>query len=208
MYLGFNEVRNLVVTASLADTFKNDVKVGCYSRMGLWRHLVSVATASRFVASRCGLRQFEEAYIAGLLHDFGIILMDQFLHRTFTDVMRAVIGGQPLCQTERQQFEFDHTQLGERVAGYWNLPASATAVIRYHHGADACGIDSRPIVQAVEVADFLCSAKQRSAVGTRRVESPSGATFAALSIDRQGYTVLWKDLDDELAKADRLMACE
>lgn len=207
-YLGFTEVRNLVVTASVADVFQSDARIGCYNRRGLWRHLVSVAVASRFVASRCSIQRFEEAYLAGLLHDFGVILTDQFLRRAFYDIVTLVVGGRPLCESERERLGFDHTQLGERVASYWHLPASATAVIRYHHGADACGSDDRPIVQVVEVADFLCSAKERSAVGARRIESPSGATFAALSIDRQGYTVLWNDLDDELAKADRLMAFE
>ena len=207
-YVGFNEVKNLVVTASMAGVFKHDTTVGSYSRRGLWRHLVSVAAASRFVASRCGIRGFEEAYIAGLLHDFGIILMDQFLHNAFNDIVRVVATGKPLCESERQRLGFDHTQLGERVAGHWRLSASATTAIRYHHCADACESDNRPIAQAVEVADFLCSAKERSAVGIQRVDPPSGSVFAALSIDRQGYQVLWDDLDRELAKADALMTLE
>lgn len=207
-YLGYNEVKNLAVTASLADIFKADATVGCYSRKGLWRHLVSVAVASRFVASRCGVRRYEEAYMAGLLHDFGLILMDQFVHKAFNDIVRVVSTGRPLCECERQRLGFDHTQLGERVACHWNLPASTMAAIRYHHRADVCEGDSRPIAQAVEIADFLCSAKQRSAIGIGRVDSPSGSIFAALSIDRQGYTVLWDDLDRELAKADVLMGLE
>src|SRR5574337_81806 len=92
-YLGYNEVKNLAVTASLADIFKADAAVGCYSRKGLWRHLVSVAVASRFVASRCGVRRYEEAYMAGLLHDFGLILMDQFVHKAFNDIVRVVSTG-------------------------------------------------------------------------------------------------------------------
>lgn len=207
-YLGYNEVKNLAVTASLADIFKADAAVGCYSRKGLWRHLVSVAVASRFVASRCGVRRYEEAYMAGLLHDFGLILMDQFVHKAFNDIVRVVSTGRPLCECERQRLGFDHTQLGERVACHWNLPASMMAAIRYHHRADVCEGDSRPIAQAVEIADFLCSTKQRSAIGIGRVDSPSGSILAALSIDRQGYTVLWDDLDRELAKADVLLGLE
>lgn len=146
--------------------------------------------------------------MAGLLHDFGLILMDQFLRKIFNDIVIAVSTGRPLCDCEQQRLGFDHTQLGERVACHWNLPASTMAAIRYHHLTDACEGDSRPIAQAVEIADFLCSAKQRSAVGIGGVDSPSGSTFAALSIDRQGYQVLWDDLDRELAKADVLMALE
>lgn len=205
-YLGCNEIKNLVVTASLAGVFKTDGVVGCYNRRGLWRHLVSVATVSRFVALRCGIRRFEEAYIAGLLHDFGIILMDQFLHKAFNDIIRMVASGRPLCESERQRLGFDHTQLGERVAGQWNLPASTLAAIRYHHCADACATDNRWIAQTVEIADFLCSAKQRSAIGIPRVDPPNSSAFTALSLDRQGYAVLWDDLDGELAKADALMA--
>ena len=206
--VGLNEVKNIAITASLADAFKADAMVGCYSRKGLWRHLVSVAAASRFVASRCGIQRYEEAFMAGLLHDFGLILMDQFLHKVFKDIVMAVSTGGSLCECERQRLGFDHTQLGERVAGLWNLPVATMAAIRHHHRADACEGDSRPIAQAVEIADFLCSAKQRSAVGIGRVDSPSGSTFAALSIDRQGYTVLWNDLDRELTKADALMSPE
>jgi hypothetical protein len=61
------------------------------------------------------------------------------------------------------------------------------------------------IVQAVETANFLCSAKGLSSVGTQYIGTPSKSTLRGLSITREGFRVLWDDLDHELVKVQALI---
>lgn len=203
--LGFNEVRDLAVTASVADLFGKEVEVGTYRRKGLWRHLVCVALGARMVASRAGLEKFEEAYLAGLLHDLGIILIDQYLHQAFLEVVRDLSPDSTLCAIERRHLGFEHTQLGSRVAENWRFPEHALATIRFHHSSDAYTGNHQSVVQAVEVANYLCSSKGISSMGVKNVPAPPRSAFDALSIGRHELKVLWTDLDQELTKAEDLI---
>src|SRR5690606_832545 len=56
--LGFNQIRNLAITASVSDSFKTDNVSGPYRRSGLWRHLVSVGICARLVAARTRMSNF------------------------------------------------------------------------------------------------------------------------------------------------------
>lgn len=203
--LGTNEVRNLAMTALIAERFKKDAVVGSYTRRGLWRHMVCTALTARLVASRAGLRTFSEAFLAGLLHDVGIALLDQYLHQPFVGIVTALKPGMPLCPIEREQLGFDHAQFGARVAEQWRFPPIILAAIRYHHASERCSDESRPIAQAVEIANFLCASKGIRSIGASHVGFPDVSTLNALSVDRQGLKVLYDDMDGELAKAHTLI---
>ncbi|MCZ7626171.1 MAG: hypothetical protein C3F12_12290 [Candidatus Methylomirabilota bacterium] len=203
--LGTNEVRNLAVTALIAERFKGDVVVGSYTRKGLWRHMVCVGLAARLVASRAGLRTFSEAFLAGLLHDVGIALLDQYLHRPFAEVITTLKPGVSLSQAERAQLGFDHAQFGARVAEQWRFPPVILSAIRCHHAPERCSNESQSIAQAVDIANFICTSKGIRSMGASSIAPPSLPTMTALSIDRQGLKVLYDDLDAELAKAHTLI---
>lgn len=203
--LGTNEVRNVAVTALIADRFEKDVVVGAYTRRGLWRHMVCVALASRLVTSRAGLPTFSEAFLAGLLHDLGIALLDQYLHERFVAIIKAFQPGMSLCEAERERLGFDHTEFGATVAERWHFPAVTLAAIRHHHASERCGGEYRTIAQAVEVANFICTSKGIRSVDTQQAVPPSLSTLAALSLNRQGLKVLDDDMDGELRKADSLI---
>lgn len=203
--LGTNEVRNLAITALVAERFRGDSIVGSYTRRGLWRHMVCVALTSRLVASRAGLRTFSEAFLAGLLHDVGIALMDQYLHQQFSGIMTILKPGTFLCQVEHGRLGFDHAQFGEKVAEQWRFPPVILAAIRHHHAPECCSDEFRAIAQAVEVANFLCTSKGIRSMGISHVAPPHLSTLNALSISRHGMKVLYDDMDGELAKAHSLI---
>ena len=120
--LGFNQVRNLAITASVSDSFKNDTVCGTYRRSGLWRHLVSVGICARLIAARTRLSNFEDAFLAGLLHDFGIIIEDQHVPKGFRAMINSLNDPRPLTDAEQMFLGFDHTLLGARVADNWKFP--------------------------------------------------------------------------------------
>ncbi len=202
--LGFNTVKDLAVTASIAQIFKDKTTIGTYNRAGLWKHLVCVGVASRMIASRSGLQQFDEAYMCGLLHDIGIVLLDQHHHQQFEEVALNVSDAEPTTSTERRILGFDHSQLGSEVAGKWGFPDSVVLTIKHHHDSSRCAEEVRPIAQVVEIANFLCTKKNINSMGVSNLPAPAGETFAALSIGRNELKVLFQDLDEELEKSREL----
>ncbi len=202
-YLGFSQVRNLALTASVSDIFKSDEQIGTYRRHGLWRHLVSVGVCARMIAQRQGMSNFEDAFLAGLLHDIGIILEDQQAHAPFRVVMESLRTDATLVEVEREVLGFDHCVLGEMLAESWRFPVVTRAAIRYHHASARCTGEARAVVQTVEVANVLCTLKGYSSVGVKLLRPPLDAC-QALGLSKEDLLVLATDLDAELKRNDSL----
>lgn len=203
--LGFSTIKNLAVTASVSQLFRDKTPIGPYSRPALWKHLVSVAVAARMISARCRISQFDEAYMCGLLHDIGIVLIDQHQHPSFVQIIGSLTPDAETTTKEIEVLGFDHTQVGAAVGEKWGFPACVVDAIRFHHDSSRAGDSHRQIVRAVEVANFLCTRKGVGSTGVQNLRIPKPETFSSLSIGREGLKVLIEDLDQELEKARELM---
>jgi HD-like signal output (HDOD) protein len=196
-YLGCKQVRNLAIAASVSDLFKKDEPIGPYRRTDLWRHFISVGVCARLVAMRLRLANFEDAFLAGLLHDLGIILEDQHAHQPFRSAMLALDPGRTLIEIEREYLGFDHTIVGDRVAARWNLPESVRAAMRHHHASAGYRGAETTVLHCVEVANMICTLRQISSVGLNLLK-PSNDAIRGLGLKKEDVVVMAQDLDREL----------
>ncbi|MHB8863294.1 MAG: HDOD domain-containing protein [Pirellulaceae bacterium] len=197
-YLGLRQVRNLAMTATVSALFHKDDRIGPYCRSQLWQHSVSVGICARMIAMRQKMNNFEEAFLAGLLHDIGIVLEDQHAHMAFVAVIQSLDQTRTLAEVERSHLGFDHTTLGEKVASIWRFPEAAKASIRHHHASVGYRGAHSDIVRCVEVANLICTLKGIPSVGLKLVKISQPA-LAGLSLTREDITVLAADLDQEIA---------
>lgn len=202
-YLGFNQVRNLALTASVGEIFKHDRQIGTYCRSELWRHMVSVGVCARLVAVRCRLDAFEDAFLAGLLHDVGIIIEDQHAHKHFVAALHGMQPDEPLCKAERRTLGFDHCDLGAELAATWKFPPIVEAAIRYHHASQRYKGEQAEVVTCVEIANVVCTLKGASSIGQNRLAPPLEALKAA-GFRKNDVVVLARDLDGELERNKNL----
>ena len=200
--LGFKEIRNLAMTAYIAQLFKKGSGHGTYTREGLWNHMIGVGIVSQLVAETCRRVPPREAYLAGLLHDLGLILEDQYLNKPFCQVIDLLTDETPLPDVEHKVMGFDHAELGEYVAGQWGLPRHLTAAIRYHHSPLEYEGEHREMVCVVALADFFCSVKGLAQLGVRNMQMPPSEVFAALGLSKQHISQIWDQLDEALKSAD------
>jgi HD-like signal output (HDOD) protein len=198
-YLGLKQIRNLAMTASVADLFKKDQTIKCYHRRGLWQHLVSVGICARLIAMRRKIADYEDAFLAGLMHDVGIVLEDQHLHQAFVRVIESLDGQRTLAETERGQLDFDHTMLGERVAEQWKFPEAVRSAIRYHHGSVCYRGPAVDVLRCVDVANLICTFRGISSVGMKLVKV-CPAALEGLSLSNDDVVVIAEDLQDELTR--------
>jgi len=205
-YLGPQQIRNLVLTACMSDVFKGeDELIGTYRRSNLWRHLVAVGVCSRLIAMRCGIENFEDAFLAGLTHDLGIILEDQYLHAGFRRMLTSLDARVPLEDSERREFGFAHTELAARVAERWGFPDLVIAAIRGHHGDERFSGEHLRAVRCVEVANMLCTLKGLSSVGANLLH-PAVPAVNGLGLTKPDLEALLIDFDEELARHTALFA--
>ncbi len=135
VYLG--EKRVLLLTLSVfTEIFYQQADQG-YSLVkgGLYRHALGVAYVAEKIANFTKLIKGDHAYTAGLLHDIGKTVLDQFLASDYPLFYRKVLEdvNRPLLQIEKELFGYSHTELGEKLSVKWGLPDSLTEVIAYHH---------------------------------------------------------------------------
>lgn len=200
--LGFKEIRNLAMTAYIAQLFKKDGGYGKYTREGLWNHMIGVASVAGLVAERVGGVPPREAYLAGLLHDLGLILIDQYLHKPFCRVIDRLTEDCDISELEHEIFGFDHCELGEFVAAKWNLPEHLVKTIRYHHHPLEYDGEHRNLVNVVALANFFCHLKGYSSLGVPNKLMPPIELFAALRMNDSMVAAIWNDLDDVLQSAN------
>jgi HD-like signal output (HDOD) protein len=199
--LGFNQVKSLAVSLSVADVFRQAEPMGTYSRSGLWKHMVCVGAVAKLIAMRTGSGLFEEAFVAGLLHDLGIILMDQYAHPQFVQVLeRSNQTARPMYEVERELLGFDHGALGAEIGRRWRFPPATLAAIEFHHRGAAAPKEAATIVACVELANAICTKKGMSSTGSGVIAPPRIEALQLLRINREGLLVLMDEVDQEVAK--------
>ncbi len=153
--LGFEEVRNLVVSLSLTGTFSGDLGFEEFKTSDLWIHSVGVATTSKMLAELLPELDQDELFTAGMLHDLGIFLMCLY----FTEEFREILNIQkekeiPLWEAE-MQYGLTHGEVGGYLVARWGLSDLLINVVRYHHHPQGAGPYARAAA-AVFLADGLC----------------------------------------------------
>ncbi|OIP44546.1 MAG: hypothetical protein COZ12_07185 [Deltaproteobacteria bacterium CG_4_10_14_3_um_filter_60_8] len=129
-------------------------------RGGLFHHALGTARVAEELARFTGRADAEVAFTAGLLHDIGKIILDQYLAASSPYFYRTVhAGGRELCEVEHEQFGIDHTDMGRRLGEEWALPDNLIEVISHHHDPEHATLD-RDLVTLVYLADLLMAGFQ------------------------------------------------
>jgi putative nucleotidyltransferase with HDIG domain len=204
--LGLREIRNLAMTVFVSRIYDGASAHGTYKRENLWSHCVGVAVASRLVARVCGRGAAEEAYIAGLLHDIGLILLDQTLRKHFHKVLDGLDEATPTHIVENRILSFDHALLGGFVARKWNFPDSVADAITFHHQPWCYTGPHKDLVHVVAVANYLCSRTGLTSLGVHNVAPPPDEVYSGLGLDQVTLAIIWDELDTALDKATALAA--
>lgn len=204
-YLGLKQIRNLAVAVSVSQLFRAQGGLGPYNRAALWHHMVAVGICARLLARHIGLAETEDVFLAGLLHDIGIVLEDQYVHQQFCRIIRALSPDKTLVELEREHLGFDHAMLGGRVAERWRFPHMVTAAIFHHHASSAYQEEDKSAVRCVELANALCSLQGHTSVGMNLVRNVDPGSlelpFSNGELDR-----LAQAAKEELAKSVNLFS--
>jgi HD-like signal output (HDOD) protein len=126
-----------------------------------WRHLLGAATAASVVVRRqpdlAGDIDEESAYLLGLFHDVGLlVLAGQYAKEYRATRHAARASKQPYHVVEREVLGTDHGEMGALIAMSWGLPDHVVETIRVHHSVATADPEVRRRVELVQLAEHIC----------------------------------------------------
>lgn len=173
--LGLNAVKNIAIAASLAKLFRGGELTPFFSAKELWDHSNSVAIACKLLSDRLGMGLGDEAYLAGLIHDIGIMVEMQYDRSNLIDALdrcNADVTGRPsvsLLETEEEIFGANHQDFGKGLCDKWKFPTPFMAAAGYHHRPTEAPTEAKKIVYVVHAADKIAAALE----GGFKLDNPS-----------------------------------
>jgi putative nucleotidyltransferase with HDIG domain len=131
MTLGMRAVSALALSTSIYDlSGKWQVTI---DRQRFWRHSLEVAMAARMIARESGYAYPEEAFICGLLHDIGILILEKSFPEKFERIWKQAEAGEDIAELEERIWGTNHARVGQFLLEQWGLPSVICDAVGYHH---------------------------------------------------------------------------
>ncbi|MCK5207778.1 MAG: HDOD domain-containing protein [Cyclobacteriaceae bacterium] len=204
IWIGWDAIKELALSQKVCEIFHEDETIKGYSRTSLWKHSLAVAVFAKMIYRREFGRRGESIYAAGLLHDIGLILEDQFCHDEFKHALRKSKNEEKnLTRAEKEIFGYDHADLGNAITDSWKLPQELCVAIANHHNPDKVAHDFSRMTYTLHVADNLSQEK-----GFGYWDAPSGdnavfkSSLRKLGIGYHALQLIVEDAEKEILKME------
>jgi putative nucleotidyltransferase with HDIG domain len=154
--LGFSTIRSMLLAASVQQVVDKEISGYALARGELWRHSIQCAVIAKNLAKKCKFSQAEQVFVAGLIHDIGKVVLNNYVSEQYGEIIQIVEQEQiPFMDAEKRILSFDHAEVGSRLAEKWNLPAELVDAIANHHNPlNSQG--NQKITAFVHIADAIC----------------------------------------------------
>ena len=157
IYIGSQMLVKLVISASIDNYFSHAGTGYSLCKGGLFHHAIGTAIIAEKLAALTGRVKPGLAYTAGLLHDIGKVVLDQYVTSAYPLFYRKLNDeGTSFLESEKSILGIDHTEIGSNLARNWSFPESLVDVIRYHHRPEDA-TRNLELTHTVYLADLLMS---------------------------------------------------
>lgn len=201
-YLGMKNLHNMAITDALKGIFKEKVKSRIFSREKLWLHCAAVSICAKMIAERIFESNGDDAYLCGILHDFGLIVESQVDPEKFYTACEACEEGDRITDREQEYLGTDHCEIGYLLTVDWEMPEAIQIAIRDHHLTDG---DYTPdsLTGIIQIAEYITGQLGHTALENIDAVLPEHlVTHMQDNMDE--YKVLIEDLPEEMSKAQSL----
>jgi len=168
---------------------------------------VAVAVATRQFCTVIGKKPFaEEAFLAGLIHDLGLLVERQ----AFPDKLAQVIstaskGGRSFCEIETEIIGTDHQALGYALAAKWKFPRALQTTLGYHHKIENLSEEARLLPTLVYVADVMCCHERIGFHLTAEGQPLDDTLLASIDLSEADFNQVREELPEHIEAAEAML---
>jgi HD-like signal output (HDOD) protein len=207
--LGFEKIRNVVLTTSVFKMFSGPSAEQKFSLEGLWKHCLGVASASRCIANFLGKSWNERAYTCGLVHDIGKVARfkldeSEETEDFITDSQTSLDKKINFYKSELINQSPRHDYLGYLICKNWGLSSFVEGVVRWHHEPQperrqkVTSEEAHELIDVVILANWAVNDQKFGFSGHESPDKPSDALLARLNLNTSQTDHLCKDIENEL----------
>lgn len=157
--LGVNQVRAVCIVLAVVKAFHG--RTGGLNHQSFWIHSAAVGMTARRLWELFGRDQSiasDDLYVAGLLHDAGLLVLEQHFRREYSEVRAAhTAAGGRLWQVEERHLGMDHGAVGGLLLGRWSLPQFICEAVTNHHHPHQAEDQFLEVCRVVQAAEVLCT---------------------------------------------------
>lgn len=204
--LGFKVIHTMVLSLTVFDMFPEENKTSSklFNRSSFWIHSLCCGLAAKMLATRIQNRTLfdpDEAFCAGLLHDIGKVVMEQYIHEDFHRALKTAKEEKiPVWEAEKKILGYTHTDIAEVLIASWGLPLEIEMPIIRHHSPLEKN-DYTDIIILCHLADVICYESGKSMNPELIAPQIDDAALRKLNISRLDIESIKEQLPSELEKS-------
>jgi len=200
--LGFNTVRNIFLSVSVFELLPKNEDFGGFQISKFWEHSIGCAVISKIFGQRLGMKDPEEVFTAGLLHDVGKVVIAKLFREDFSTILKTTHKEKVLfLDAEQEVLGITHYKIGELIAKDWKLPSTLTETICFHHGCTG-KINHPKLVAIIHLADIITRILQIGSGGDQVIPEIDNRSWDTLNMNIDFIERLVDVIDEELDKAN------
>ena len=201
--MGFSAVKNIAMAASLSRAFRGTGDLGTFDPREVWTHSVAVGVGARLIALRNRQVDPHDAFLAGLMHDIGVMIELQMARGNFISTLVAV-GADPSLtfrDAERLHVGGTHETFGEALCASWNFPITLRQVCGFHHQPSLSQNSERVLVSIAHAADVMAAQAQLGYSRTVDAVEIGKDVCDVIGLSRDDVSALQTALPEHVASA-------
>ncbi len=152
--LGFKTITEIALSQKICQIFREGNSP--LNRMELWINSAGTAVMTREIARKEFGNTGADLYAAGLLHRLGMVVMDQYLHQEYEEIIGKSDSDINIRKAEIDIAGFGHSEVGAALAEAWNFPLELVVYLGYYYDPFKVPEKYRRDLMILYVADFYC----------------------------------------------------
>lgn len=159
--LGYKTISDIAISTSIFSVFPKEKEQKSLNRHEFWKHCIYVGMIAKSILKMSTLKKWDfnldKVTLAGLLHDIGIIVMEEYFNDFFVQIINYANEKKlPLLAVERAVLGIHHSEIGAWLAKKWNLDQDFITCIEYYHTPSKASAKDQQLLKLLSAAKFIC----------------------------------------------------